>query len=68
MFPTQSCDILIPSALEDVIHISNAKSVKASLIVEAANIPLSRGDEIIRQRGVDVVNDFVAKPKGDKIL
>ncbi|MFC8560317.1 Glu/Leu/Phe/Val family dehydrogenase [Peribacillus frigoritolerans] len=55
------CDILIPSALEDVIHISNAKSVKASLIVEAANIPLSpEGDEIIRQRGIDVVNDFVA--------
>ncbi|WP_375089363.1 Glu/Leu/Phe/Val dehydrogenase [Peribacillus sp. RS7] len=55
------CDILIPSALEDVIHKSNAKSVKASLIVEAANIPLSlEGDEIIKQRGIDVVNDFVA--------
>ncbi|WP_257350975.1 Glu/Leu/Phe/Val family dehydrogenase [Pseudalkalibacillus decolorationis] len=55
------CDILIPSALEDVIHKSNAKSVKASLIVEAANIPISsEGDEIIKQRGIDVVNDFVA--------
>jgi glutamate dehydrogenase (NAD(P)+) len=29
--------------------------------VEAANIPLSsEGDEIIKQRGIDVVNDFVA--------
>ncbi|WP_260285914.1 Glu/Leu/Phe/Val family dehydrogenase [Peribacillus aracenensis] len=55
------CDILIPCALEDVIHISNAQSVKASLIVEAANIPISfEGDEIIKQRGIDVVNDFVA--------
>ncbi|MFF2286583.1 Glu/Leu/Phe/Val family dehydrogenase [Peribacillus butanolivorans] len=55
------CDILIPCALEDVIHRSNAKSIKASLIVEAANIPISsEGDEIIKQRGIDVVIDFVA--------
>lgn len=55
------CDILIPSALEDVINQSNAESVKASLIVEAANIPVSaEGDEIIQQKGIDVVNDFIA--------
>jgi glutamate dehydrogenase (NAD(P)+) len=55
------CDILIPSALEDVINKSNAHKVKASLIVEAANIPISsEGDEIIKQRGIDIVNDFVA--------
>lgn len=55
------CDIVIPCALEDVINKSNADIVKASLIVEAANIPISsEGDEIIRQRGIDIVNDFVA--------
>ncbi|MFL0365246.1 Glu/Leu/Phe/Val dehydrogenase [Pseudobacillus sp. 179-B 2D1 NHS] len=55
------CDILIPSALEDVINASNAENVKASLIVEAANIPISaEGDEIVKQRGIDIVNDFVA--------
>ncbi|WP_088066600.1 Glu/Leu/Phe/Val family dehydrogenase [Gottfriedia luciferensis] len=55
------CDILIPAALEDVINASNANKVKASLIVEAANIPISaEGDKIIKQRGIDVVNDFVA--------
>ncbi|MFK2825285.1 Glu/Leu/Phe/Val dehydrogenase dimerization domain-containing protein [Bacillus sp. B190/17] len=55
------CDILIPSALEDVINKSNADSVKASLVVEAANIPISsEGDAIIKQRGIDIVNDFVA--------
>ncbi|OCA81289.1 Glu/Leu/Phe/Val family dehydrogenase [Pseudobacillus wudalianchiensis] len=55
------CDILIPSALEDVINVSNAESVKASLIVEAANIPISaEGDAIIKRRGIDIVNDFVA--------
>ncbi|AXF55639.1 Glu/Leu/Phe/Val family dehydrogenase [Salicibibacter kimchii] len=54
------CDILIPSALEDVINKSNADMVKANLIVEAANIPISsEGDAIIRQRGIDIVNDFV---------
>ncbi|QQK80765.1 Glu/Leu/Phe/Val dehydrogenase [Salicibibacter cibi] len=55
------CDILIPSALEDVINKHNADMVKANLIVEAANIPISsEGDEIIKQRGIDIVNDFVA--------
>ncbi|WP_066073519.1 Glu/Leu/Phe/Val family dehydrogenase [Neobacillus soli] len=55
------CDILIPCALEDVINKSNADRVKAGLIVEAANIPISfDGDEIIKQKGIDLVNDFVA--------
>ncbi|MBP1948368.1 Glu/Leu/Phe/Val family dehydrogenase [Virgibacillus litoralis] len=55
------CDIVIPCALEDVINQSNADSVKSSLIVEAANIPISsEGDEIIKHKGIDIVNDFVA--------
>ncbi|MGQ9558245.1 MAG: Glu/Leu/Phe/Val family dehydrogenase [Desulfurispora sp.] len=55
------CDILIPAALEDVIHRDNAHQVKASLIVEAANIPVTaEADQILRQRGIDVVVDFVA--------
>lgn len=55
------CDILIPAALEDVINKYNAHLVKASLIVEAANIPISReGDEILERRGIHIVNDFIA--------
>ncbi len=55
------CDILIPAALEDVINKNNANQVKASLIVEAANIPISaEGDQIVKGRGIDVVVDFVA--------
>ncbi|RNB81186.1 Glu/Leu/Phe/Val dehydrogenase [Brevibacillus fluminis] len=55
------CDILIPAALEDVIHKSNAHLVKASLIVEGANIPISsEGDLVLKERGIQVVNDFVA--------
>lgn len=55
------CDILIPAALEDVINVNNANDVKASLIVEGANIPISpEGDKIIALRGIDVVPDFIA--------
>lgn len=54
------CDILIPCALEDVINKFNADQVKSSLIVEAANIPISaEGDEIIKEKSIDIVNDFV---------
>ena len=55
------CDILIPAALEDVIHKDNAHKVTASLIVEGANIPVTaEADEILKAKGVEVVNDFVA--------
>lgn len=53
-------DIIIPCALEDVINASNAHRVQASLVVEAANIPISAaGDGILQQNGIDIVNDFV---------
>ncbi|MDF2924482.1 MAG: Glu/Leu/Phe/Val dehydrogenase [Paenibacillaceae bacterium] len=55
------CDILIPAALDDVIDGGNAHTVRASLIVEGANIPVSpTGDAILKARGIHVVNDFVA--------
>lgn len=53
-------DILIPCALEDVINKSNADKVNASLIAEAANIPISsEGDKIIKEKGIHLVNDYV---------
>lgn len=53
-------DILIPCALEDVINSKNAHKVKSSLIVEGANIPISSdGDEILKEKEIDIVNDFV---------
>lgn len=62
------CDILVPAALEDVININNVDQVKASLIVEAANIPVTaEADEVLASKGIDVCVDFVANMGGIRI-
>jgi glutamate dehydrogenase (NAD(P)+) len=62
------CDILVPAALEDVINKDNAHKVKASLIVEAANIPTTgEADEILASKGVDICVDFVSNLGGIRI-
>ncbi|HHT70207.1 MAG: Glu/Leu/Phe/Val dehydrogenase dimerization domain-containing protein [bacterium] len=54
-------DILIPAAVEDVIDEDAAAKIKASLLVEGANIPTTlAGDKIIRERGIRLVPDFVS--------
>jgi glutamate dehydrogenase (NAD(P)+) len=61
----EPCDILIPAALEGVIHLGNAARIKAPLIVEAANGPVTFGaDEILRQKGVVIVPDMYANAGG----
>ena len=65
---SQECDILIPAALEDVINANNADKIKASLLVEAANIPTTpEADEILRKKGVDVAVDFISNLGGIRI-
>lgn len=65
---SQECDILIPAALEDVINKDNADKIKASLIVEAANIPTTpEADEILRRKGIDVAVDFISNLGGIRI-
>ena len=62
------CDILIPAALEDVINKDNADKIKASLLVEAANIPTTpEADEILQKKGVDVAVDFISNLGGIRI-
>ncbi len=59
------CDILIPAALESQIHAGNAMEIKAKLIVEGANGPVTyEADEILRQRGVTVLPDVFANLGG----
>ncbi|HEV8287110.1 MAG TPA: Glu/Leu/Phe/Val dehydrogenase [Chitinophagaceae bacterium] len=59
------CDILIPAALENVINEENAPKVKAKIIGEAANGPLTPGaDEIFAQKGMLVVPDMYLNAGG----
>lgn len=59
------CDILIPAAKADVIHEGNVADIKARLILEAANIPVTlRAEEILHERGVLVMPDFIANAGG----
>ena len=61
----KECDILIPAALEGVIHRGNAAMVRAPLVVEAANGPVTFGaDEILRQKGTVVIPDMYANAGG----
>ncbi|MGW0734883.1 Glu/Leu/Phe/Val family dehydrogenase [Streptomyces sp. NPDC002851] len=62
---TVDCDILVPAALQDVIDDETAHRIKAQLVVEGANLPTSpRAQEILAQRGITVVPDFVANAGG----
>jgi len=59
------CDILIPAALENVINGENADRVKAKIIGEAANGPLTpEADDIFIKKGVLVVPDMYLNAGG----
>ena len=59
------CDILIPAALENVINGDNAGRVKAKIIGEGANGPLTpEADDIFNAKGVIVVPDMYLNAGG----
>ncbi|MGP3697484.1 Glu/Leu/Phe/Val family dehydrogenase [Rhodobacter sp. NSM] len=61
----EECDILIPAAMEGVITRENAARIKAPLIIEAANGPITFGaDEILRQKGTIIIPDLYANAGG----
>jgi glutamate dehydrogenase (NAD(P)+) len=59
------CDVLAPCALEQVITADNAAQVKAQIICEGANGPITpAGDEILDDKGVLVLPDILANAGG----
>lgn len=61
----EECDILIPAALEGVINLENANEIKAPLIIEAANGPVTAGaDELLRKKGTVIIPDMYANAGG----
>jgi glutamate dehydrogenase (NAD(P)+) len=59
------CDVLIPAALECVLHHGNAEKVKAKIIAEAANLPTTPdADEIFRRRDITVLPDILTNAGG----
>jgi glutamate dehydrogenase (NAD(P)+) len=59
------CDILIPAAIDRVIHTDNVDDVKAKMIVEAANGPTTpAADHALHERGIPIVPDILANAGG----
>jgi len=59
------CDVLVPAALEDMIHKDNADSIKARLIVELANGPVTpEADKMLHARDIVVLPDILANAGG----
>ncbi|MFH1769243.1 MAG: Glu/Leu/Phe/Val dehydrogenase [Parcubacteria group bacterium] len=58
-------DVLIPATVTDVINNSNKKSIRARIIVQGANIPMSEDIEReLHRRGILIVPDFIANAGG----
>ena len=59
------CDVLVPAALEDMIHKDNAEEVKAKIVLELANGPITpEADKLLAQRGIVVLPDILANAGG----
>ncbi|MGG7643826.1 Glu/Leu/Phe/Val family dehydrogenase [Rhodovulum sp. YNF3179] len=61
----EECDVLIPAAVEGVINMNNAERVKAKLIIEAANGPVTApADDVLRKKGTVIIPDMYANAGG----
>ena len=59
------CDILIPAALENAIDAANAGTIKAKIVGEAANGPVTpAGDAILEKNGVFLIPDILCNAGG----
>ena len=59
------CDLLVPAALENMIHGGNAAVVRAKLVLELANGPVTpEADEVLAKGGTIVLPDILANAGG----
>ena len=62
---TMDVDVLVPAALENAVNRTLAQSTSASLVVEAANGPLTpAASDVLTERGIPVVPDILANAGG----
>ena len=61
----QHCDFLVPAAIDGVVHAGNASNVKAGVVIEAANHPVTpEADRILNDRGVKILPDILVNAGG----
>ncbi len=59
------CDVLIPAALENQLNETNAKDIKAKVIIELANGPTTpEADDILYNKNIPVIPDILANAGG----
>ncbi len=59
------CDILVPAALENTVNAENAGTVRAKIVAEAANGPLTpAADRILESKGTFVIPDILCNAGG----
>jgi len=58
-------DILIPAAMENALTVENTSQIKAKIIVEAANGPITpEADEILNKKSIPVFPDILCNSGG----
>jgi glutamate dehydrogenase (NAD(P)+) len=59
------CDVLVPAALENQIHSGNANRIKAKIVAEAANGPVTpEAENVLNKKGIIVVPDIYMNAGG----